>query len=439
MKRQRRPFTVYQRAYTGRDGSERRTRTWYVRFSIAGRRHRRSLKARDRRAAELLAADMVRREELRRAGAVDPFEEQRVRPLAEHLADFETTLRARGVVEQYVRDRMACLRGYVRATAAKDLAALDAVPAIVWLAEAKASGLSARSVNRRLQALRQFGRFLLRTRRAAFDPFETLSPLNQDEDRRHVRRALTAEEAERLINAARSRPLEAARAARASAGVSKAEEGRLRALGEARALLYAVALGTGLRRGALRRLRWGDVDPGRGLVTVRAESAKARREQTVPLRADLAAAVVAHRGGAMPTNAVFPSRTFPNLRTFKRDLVAAGIARVDGGRFVTEDENGRAVDFHSLRYSFVSALAASGVHPRVAQALARHSRIDLTMGVYTDLALLDRRGAVEALPSVPVAVPQRTPQCASTCLSLPAEGEAEVGGEKRRETRANRP
>jgi integrase len=70
------------------------------------------------------------------------------------------------------------------------------------------------------------------------------------------------------------------------------------------------------------------------------------------------------------------------------DLACAGL---DG-----EDEQGRIVDFHSLRTTMISRLSAAGVHPRTAQALARHSKIELTMATYTDVRLLDLRGAVEA-------------------------------------------
>jgi integrase len=62
------------------------------------------------------------------------------------------------------------------------------------------------------------------------------------------------------------------------------------------------------------------------------------------------------------------------------------------------DAQGRVVDFHALRTTFVTWLAVSGAHPRSAQALARHGSIDLTMNVYTDLRLVDLKGAVEKLP-----------------------------------------
>ena len=64
------------------------------------------------------------------------------------------------------------------------------------------------------------------------------------------------------------------------------------------------------------------------------------------------------------------------------------------------DERGRSIDIHALRHTFGTHLSKSGVAPRTAQALMRHSDIDLTMNVYTDPTLLDRHGAVNSLPTM---------------------------------------
>jgi len=58
----------------------------------------------------------------------------------------------------------------------------------------------------------------------------------------------------------------------------------------------------------------------------------------------------------------------------------------------------RAVDFHSLRHTFLTNLARAGVHPKTAQALARHSTITLTLDRYTHVALGDEVRAIESLP-----------------------------------------
>ena len=51
--------------------------------------------------------------------------------------------------------------------------------------------------------------------------------------------------------------------------------------------------------------------------------------------------------------------------------------------------------------TFITSLARSGVHPKVAQMLARHSTIEITMGTYTKLGDGEERAGVEALPALP--------------------------------------
>ena len=76
----------------------------------------------------------------------------------------------------------------------------------------------------------------------------------------------------------------------------------------------------------------------------------------------------------------------------KADLAAAGVPY--------KDAHDRYADFHALRHTFISNLARAGVHPRNAQALARHSTIDLTMNVYTHIAMEDLVSDIEAMPPV---------------------------------------
>ena len=83
----------------------------------------------------------------------------------------------------------------------------------------------------------------------------------------------------------------------------------------------------------------------------------------------------------LPTNLV---------RALRKDLKAAGIPY--------RDELNRVLDVHALRHTTATHMAKAGVAPRTAQAIMRHSNIDLTMKVYTDPRLLDERTAVNALP-----------------------------------------
>ena len=51
----------------------------------------------------------------------------------------------------------------------------------------------------------------------------------------------------------------------------------------------------------------------------------------------------------------------------------------------------------------MSRLERAGTRPKVAQTLARHSDIRLTLGVYTHAELADQRAAIGVLPGPPAA------------------------------------
>jgi len=211
----------------------------------------------------------------------------------------------------------------------------------------------------------------------------------------------------------------------------------MESLGRERALIYKTLVLTGLRKGELASLTVGqlvlDADPAYLVLDAAAE--KNREGSTIPLRADLAAdlrdwlaakaqagtpsGLEATRGPAghvlkLPTaeptlSTGTPVFAVPHglIKILDRDLLAAGIARrveLSPGKWGIDkrDDRGRTVDVHALRHTFGTLLSKGGVTPRTAQAAMRHSKIDLTMNVYTDPKLLDVAGAVETLPSLPL-------------------------------------
>ena len=304
---------------------------------------------------------------------------------------------------RYVKDRMGCLRAFQAETGVERLKDLDLPRASAWLTTFKERGLGARSVNRRYAALKQFGLWLVKTRRVQFDPFDGLKPLNEAEDRRHVRRALTPEEAERLLEAARTRPLSWTVRGKRVEPKSLAERLRLQRLGEIRALIYAIALGTGLRKGEIRRLRWCDVDlRGRaGDRDGRLGQVAQGADGALELGAGEAAEGVPARG-RLPHRHGRPGRGVPEHADVP--------PRPGGGRDRAEGRPRIASsDFHALRTTFVSWLAMTGAHPKVAQMLARHASIETTMERYTDLALMDTKGTVEKLPAPSLGEPSGKP------------------------------
>ena len=78
----------------------------------------------------------------------------------------------------------------------------------------------------------------------------------------------------------------------------------------------------------------------------------------------------------------------------RADLGRAGIPYVD--------EDGLVADFHAPRGTFTTNLVIAGVSPKFTQDLARHSDINLTMGVYARLRKDTHLAeAVEKLPPPP--------------------------------------
>src|SRR5262249_44264501 len=65
------------------------------------------------------------------------------------------------------------------------------------------------------------------------------------------------------------------------------------------------------------------------------------------------------------------------------------------------------VDFHALRVAYISNLVASGASVKTCQTLARPSTPILTIGIYAKASLHDIRGAVDALPDLSTARPER--------------------------------
>ena len=111
-------FYLYRPTYKDRKtGNRRHQKTWWVKFSIDGRDYFRSCGTRDRRAASMSAADIVKKEELAARGIVDPFEKYRKLPIAEHIAGFKATLAARDITDRYRRYQLGYLAAFMDATA----------------------------------------------------------------------------------------------------------------------------------------------------------------------------------------------------------------------------------------------------------------------------------------------------------------------------------
>ena len=127
-----------------------------------------------------------------------------------------------------------------------------------------------------------------------------------------------------------------------------------------------------------------------------AAATKNRKGATQPLPPGVAAALRDFLPGKPVGVAVWPGSWAAEAAEMLRiDLGAAGVPYElpgpDGPLFA---------DFHALRHTYVSQLARSGATVKQAQTLARHSKVELTIGRYAHTALPELGAAVDRLPEL---------------------------------------
>ena len=249
------------------------------------------------------------------------------------------------------------------------------------LNEARAGGLSARSVHHvravLRRALNQAVRWGLVARNAA-------ALVDSPRVTRYEIRAVGPEDARGILEAVRGDRLEA---------------------------LVTVALAVGLRQGEALGLRWQDLDLEAGQLTVRhalqridgaltlVEPKTVQSRRTIPLPTVAVASLKAHRLRQLEDrmaagtrwsdrNLVFSSSVGTALdgvnvtRRMQRLLLEAGLPRMR---------------FHDLRHACASLLLVQGVHPRVVMETLGHSQISLTMNTYSHVVPSLQRDAADRM------------------------------------------
>ena len=388
------------RPKTTKNGVKKTSRRWWIEFTDHQENRRRIGGMRDKSATLELERKLLQLVDLRRVGS--PLSAQLVKtiellpakdrdklakwglirmdrvagfkPLTEHLADWRKSLVARDNTEKHAQHQHVRAGRLLASCAFWTDVSVDAAEAA--LAELRQQGLGLRVLNYHIGAVKQFCRWMVKSGRAAASPLAHMDGYNADTDRRRERRALTIEEADKLLHVVSQ--------SRKRGGMD----------GQQRALAYRVMLETGVRVGELRKLTKADFtlhdSPS---VCVRASTSKNRKQSELPLRDETAEHLKQLVAQRLPAALVF-SMASPNAmsRAFSADLKEVGIDR--------SDDAGRVVDLHSLRHTFATWLAQSGVHPRLMQQLCRHSTVELTMKVYTHTNNSDERNAVGALPQL---------------------------------------
>jgi len=423
----------------------KRSSVWYGKYADAAGVVRRVKLCSDKTASKQMLAKLVTQSALAEHGIADPARQEHAkRPLAEHLADFEADLRAKGCsakqvglkigrvrrvldscsfifmvdlsasrVQQHLADLQAARRDLLPLDPGKEWFTVNELAAILGVKthsirplvrrhrlQADGNGKGRRfprctvlalqgrwqapgvqTANYYLREIKAFCHWLVKDRRMTDNPLAHLSGGNAKQDRRHDRLPLTPDELRAVIAAA------------AASGITFRE-----LTGQDRAVLYATAAGTGFRASELASLTPNafDLDCTPSTVMLAAVDAKNGRQAVQPLSPELAAMLAACLAGKPDGLPVWPGTWFKKAADmFRLDLEAAGIPYASEGA-----EGTRYRDFHSLRHTFISLLDKSGATLKEAMQLARHSDPKLTMAVYGRAQLHDLGQAVKRLPSM---------------------------------------
>jgi integrase len=383
---------------------QRKGSSWYIAYADENGVRRTIKGCPDKAASEGMARKLESEAELRRRGVIDPrsdaYSTHEAKPLVDHLADFRTALVAAGRTSRHTQMTFSRAAKMVELAGVKRISHLSLSKALNALASLRAEGLGMETCNHYVRAVKAFSRWLWKDGRAREHALAHLSTSNPEADLRRRRRALTPEEATRLVQAAESGPT--------VMGMT----------GPDRGMVYRLAMGTGFRAselGSLTRESFRlDSDPP--LVVCEAGYTKNGRLAEQPVSDSLAALLrpwVASRASGHPVFDM-PGHTAEMIRV---DLATAGIP--------FETSAGRC-DFHSLRAVYISNLVASGASVKTCQVLARHSTPSLTIGVYAKASLHDIRGAVGALPDLSTTPPEARSMAATGTESgsaLTAQGQ----------------
>lgn len=426
-------------------------------------------RCKDEVAARAVLAQLERRAELVRAGVLTQAESDASDcagvPLSRHFDAYERHLRVKGCDPRRISMLRRRLERIARECGFSRLNKMSAGSVEHWLVAQQDTGMGAATRNSYREAAVCFGNWCRRTRRLTHNPFADVPRADAKTNRRHQRRALTKAELTPLLKVARLRPLaeygravvsrpkklkvpRRARATwtRAPLTVEKIDEAVERAretlennptfaaglerIGRQRELIYLTLVTTGLRKGELASLTSAqlELDGPVAFAILDPRDEKNREGSSIPLRADVADELRAwlrerldelqsrcrREGLPIPVRlpATEPLFRVPSglTRILDRDLAVAGIRK--------RDERNRVIDTHALRVTFGTHLFVAGVPLRTVQAAMRHSKPELTAGIYTDPKLLDIAGAIEALPALTVRKKCKKPLACSRTARL---------------------
>ncbi|GHV09206.1 hypothetical protein AGMMS50229_18940 [Campylobacterota bacterium] len=381
---------------------------WWGRYRDAIGVERRISLATDKKVSQLKLNEIVEKVKQEKLGMIDPTEAEMKKPIQTHLDDYEQHLKTKNNEPRYIQEVIGKIKRCIEYNQWKRISQIKVTEVenfLLYLREEE--GLSIQTSNHYLKSLKAFGNWLVKNQRNKTNVINGIATLNVQTDRRHDRRPMSMDEFLRILHVAETGP--------PAVGLT----------GLDRAMLYLLAAWTGFRRGELGSLtlrNFVGLDTETPFITLNATYSKRRRNDDQVLHPDVAerfkAWLAIRQPG--PNEVLFPisekvggvDRRTSEMMAFDLNFarqVWLSEAKDDAERQTRlvsdflryQDSSGKFADFHSLRHTFITNLCRANVSPKVAQQLARHSDIRLTLNVYSHAAHDERAAGINALPGLP--------------------------------------
>ena len=306
-----------------------------------------------------------------------------------HLKDYITHLESKGAKAKHRKEVKRAITTIVKDCGFRTPSDIALSPVEEFVIKKKDSGASDRTCNGYTDALRYFIYWAMKRGILEENPLVGLKRRDERTNRVREVRPLVPSEIVRLLEATYHRPLKSREGQKLSARTIQ----KLQRLGEERRLILSLMLYSGLRVNEVRGLIWSDVDleSKTPFLRVRARITKNSKPTTLPLHDWLLSLLKSWKEKNPEAKLSDKIVKVPStmLKVLNSDLEWAGIEKT---------VNGKTVHLHACRHSFITMLAREGVQPHIVKQLARHSKTDMTMSVYTHIIHGDENLAISALP-----------------------------------------
>jgi len=187
------------------------------------------------------------------------------------------------------------------------------------------------------------------------------------------------------------------------------------AAGDRLEALYVLALHTGARQGELLALRWTDVDLDGGSIQIRGTLQRAKGKlvtdspktagsrRRIALTAGAVDALKRHRAAQnverLQLGAVWQDRGLVFANEIGGAIERGNMTRRSFEPLLKRAELPR-MRFHDLRHTAATLMLGKGVHPKIASEMLGHSKVGITLDLYSHVTPTMQQQAVTALDAV---------------------------------------